>query len=134
MDEKIILTDRAPKPIGPYSQAIVSGNLVFVSGQIGVDPITGKLVEGGVREQARQALENLRAILEAAGCTMDDVRLTIVFLKNLQAYGEFNDVYSNYFKILPARAVVGVSELPAGAQVEILAIAVRPTSKSSEGG
>jgi len=133
MDMKTIFTEKAPKPIGPYSQAVVAGNMVFVSGQIGIDPISGKLVEGGVREQARQALSNLKVILEAAGCVMDNTVLTIVFLKNMQAYREFNEVYSEFFKTPPARAVVEVSDLPAGAEVEVLAIAFKPT-RSEKGG
>lgn len=128
VSSKPVFTDKAPKPIGPYSQAIIAGNLIFISGQIGIDPATGKLVDGGIREQARRALENLKAILEASGCSMDDVVLTVVFLRDLRRYGEFNEVYSEYFRTYPARAVVGVNELPAGADVEILAIAVKPSS------
>ncbi|MEM1715289.1 MAG: RidA family protein [Thermofilaceae archaeon] len=131
---KTIFTEKAPKPIGPYSQAVAAGNMVFVSGQIGIDPRSGRLVEGGVREQARQALLNLKAILEASGCTMDDVLLTIVFLKDMQAYRDFNEAYSEFFRTPPARAVVGVDELPAGALVEILAIAFRPSFRSEREG
>lgn len=130
--DRVIFTDRAPKPIGPYSQAVVAGGLVFVSGQIGIDPRTGGLVGSGVREQARQALENVKEVLKAAGCSMDDVVLVLAFLRDLKKYSEFNEVYSEYFKVFPARAVVGVSELPAGAQVEILAVAVRPPARSKE--
>lgn len=132
MNLRAVFTNKAPKPIGPYSQAVVAGNLVFVSGQIGIDPATGRLVEGGVREQAKRALENLKAILEASGCSMNDIVLTIVFLKDLKAYGEFNEIYSSYFRTPPARAVVGVNELPAGADVEILAVAVRASSSLKE--
>jgi len=121
-----IFTEKAPKPIGPYSQARKVGNLLFVSGQIGIDPATGKLVEGGVRGQARQALENLKAVIEAAGFSMEDVVFVIVFLRDISQYREFNEVYAQYFKTYPARAVVEVSGLPAGALVEIAAIAAKP--------
>lgn len=121
----VVFTDRAPKPIGPYSQARVVGNLLFVSGQIGIDPATGKLVEGGFREQARQALENLRSIVEAAGFSMEDVVLVVAFLRDMTYYKEFNEIYAQHFKVYPARAVVEVSNLPAGALVEIMAIAAR---------
>jgi 2-iminobutanoate/2-iminopropanoate deaminase len=99
--------------------------LLFVSGQIGIDPATGKLVEGGVREQARQALENLKAIIEAAGFSMEDVVQVVVFLREISYYKDFNEVYAQYFRTYPARAVVEVSGLPAGALVEIMAIAAK---------
>ncbi len=121
----VIYTERAPRPIGPYSQARRAGNLLFVSGQIGIDPATGKLVEGGVREQARQALENLKAIIEAAGFSMEDVVQVVVFLREISYYKDFNEVYAQYFRTYPARAVVEVSGLPAGALVEIMAIAAK---------
>jgi len=97
-----------------------------VSGQIGIDPATGKLVEGGVREQARQALENLKAVVEAAGFSMEDVTFVVVFLRYISHYRDFNEVYAQYFKTYPARAVVEVSGLPAGALVEVAAIAAKP--------
>lgn len=125
MLKEIVFTERAPKPIGPYSQAVKVGDFIFVSGQIGINPITGKLVEGGVREQARQALENVKAILEEAGSSIDDVVLTVVFLTDMAFYRDLNDVYVQYFKTPPARAVVGVKDLPAGALVEILVVAVK---------
>lgn len=99
--------------------------MLFVSGQIGIDPATGKLVEGGVREQARQALENLKAIIEAAGFTMEDVVQVIVFLRDISYYRDFNEVYAQHFRTYPARAVVEVSGLPAGALLEIAAIAAK---------
>lgn len=122
---EVVFTERAPKPIGPYSQAIRVGNALFVSGQVPIDPETGKLVEGGIREQARRALENLRAIVEDAGFSMDDVAWVLVFLRDLGLYGEFNEVYSRYFKRPPARAVVEVSGLPGGALVEVMAVAIK---------
>jgi len=122
---KAIFTNRAPKPIGPYSQAVRVGNVLFVSGQIPLDPRTGKLVEGGMRDQARRALENLKAIVEDAGFTMEDVVWVIAFLSDLKLYGEFNEVYSQYFRRPPARVVVEVSGLPGGALVEIAAVAIK---------
>lgn len=125
MEREVIFSEQAPKPLGPYSQAVRVGNTLFVSGQIGIDPVTGEL-KRGVREQTRQALENLKAILEAAGFAVEDVALMIAFLKDINSYGEFNEVYSSYFKgAPPARAVVGASALPAGAEVEVLAVAVK---------
>ncbi len=122
----VVYAEKAPKPIGPYSQARKVGNLLFVSGQIGIDPTTGKLVEGGAREQARQALENLKAVVEAAGFSMEDVVFVVVFLRDISFYSDFNEVYAQYFKTYPARAVVEVNGLPAGALVEIAAIAAKP--------
>lgn len=120
-----VYTERAPKPIGPYSQAVKAGNLLFVSGQIGLDPATGKLVEGGVREQAQRALQNLKAIIEEAGFSMDDVVWVLVFLRDISQYKEFNEVYLQFFKNYPARALVEVSALPGGALVEITAVAFK---------
>ena len=125
MGKRVIFTEKAPKPIGPYSQAVLSGNLLFVSGQIGIDPQSGKLVEGGLKEQARQALKNLKAIVEDAGFSMEDIVWVLVFLKDIGSYGEFNEVYREFFREPPARAVVEVGNLPAGALVEITAIAVK---------
>ncbi len=120
-----VYTERAPKPIGPYSQAVKAGNLLFVSGQIGLDPTTGKLVEGGVREQAQKALQNLKAIIEEAGFSMDDVVWVLAFLRDISQYKEFNEVYSQFFKNSPARALVEVSALPGGALVEVAAVAFK---------
>ncbi len=120
---KEVYTDRAPKPIGPYSQGILADDLLFVSGQIPLDPSTGELVKGGMKEQARRALENLKEIIMAAGLSMDDVVYVQVFLKDLAQFEEFNEVYKDYFKRRPARVVVQVSELPKGSLLEVTAIA-----------
>ena len=122
---KEVYTDRAPKPIGPYSQGILADDLLFVSGQIPLDPSTGELVKGGMKEQARRALENLKEIIMAAGLSMDDVVYVQVFLKDLAQFEEFNEVYKDYFKRRPARVVVQVSELPKGSLLEVTAIATR---------
>ncbi|MBO7385956.1 MAG: RidA family protein [Clostridia bacterium] len=118
-----IHTDKAPAAIGPYSQAIVSGNLVFTSGQIPLDPSTGLLVPGGIEEQARQAISNLAFVLEAAGSSLDKVVKTTCFLKSMGDFAAFNQVYAGYFASCPARSCVEVAALPKGALVEIEATA-----------
>jgi len=121
-----VSTDRAPAAVGPYSQGMVAGNLVFVSGQIPFDPRTGRMVEGDIQAQARRSLENVKAVLEAAGCTMSDVVRTTVYLADMNDFGKVNEVYAGYFEAdPPARACVEVSRLPKGVDVEIDAIAVK---------
>lgn len=125
-----IHTEKAPKPIGPYSQAIkvelAPGVFaLFVSGQIPIDPSTGRVVEGGIREQGRQALENVKSIVESADLSLRDVVMVFVFLKDLELFQEFNEVYSEFFKDTPpARTVVEVSRLPKDVLVEVSAIAL----------
>lgn len=120
-----VYTDNAPRPVGPYSQAIVAGGFVFVSGQIPIDPATGKLIKDDFREAARRAILNLKAVLEAAGSTLDDVVKVTVYIRDITKFKEFNEVYSEFFRgTPPARAVVEVSNLPLGADVEIEAIAL----------
>ncbi len=123
--KKIINTDQAPAPIGPYNQAVQSGHLLFTSGQIPIDPATEELVSGGIREQAIQVLENLKAVLEAAGGTLDDVLKTTVFLTDMADFPELNLLYAEYFDEdhAPARSTLQVVALPKGALVEIEAIA-----------
>ncbi len=123
--KKIINTDNAPEPIGPYNQAVKSGHLLYTSGQIPIDPTTGEMVSGGIREQAIQVLENLKAVLEAAGSTLDDVIKTTVFLADMADFPELNTLYAEYFgeDNAPARSTVQVAALPKGALVEIEAIA-----------
>jgi len=120
----IIHTENAPAPIGPYNQAVKRGNLLFTSGQIPIDPETGTMVNGGVREQAIQVLENLKAVLEAAGATLDDVLKTTVFLANMGDFPEINSIYAEYFgeDNAPARSTVQVAALPLDALVEIEAV------------
>lgn len=122
-----IFTENAPKPIGPYSQAILvknTKNLLFIAGQIPINPKTGEIVKGDIKEQARQAIENLVAILRESGATIDDVVKVTVYLKDINDFQAFNEVYSEYFgKSKPARAVVEVSNLPKGVKIEIEAIA-----------
>ena len=120
-----IHTDNAPAALGPYSQAVKNGNMVFFSGQVGIDPATQKLVDGGVEAQARQVLKNLKSVAEAAGLTLDHVVKTTVYLADFGDYAAVNAIYAEYFKDTPpARAAIAVSTLPAGALVEIDAIAV----------
>ncbi len=124
----VIYTENAPQPIGPYSQGILVENpnkTLFISGQIPIDPKTGKLVKGEITEQARQAIENLVAVLEAAGATVDDVVKVNVYLEDINDFGEFNKVYEEYFgRSKPARAVVQVARLPKDVKIEIEAIAM----------
>jgi 2-iminobutanoate/2-iminopropanoate deaminase len=120
----VVLTDGAPKPIGPYSQAVVSGGLVFCSGQVGLDPKTGSLVPGGVGAETRRVLENLAAVLGAAGSSLGRVLRCTVFLKNMSDFGAMNEVYAQFFtKDFPSRSTVEVARLPKDALVEIDCIA-----------
>lgn len=122
---EIIHTDRAPHAIGPYSQAVRAGNLVFASGQIPTDPATGEFVSGGIAEQTEQVLRNLSAVLEAAGTGLDRVVKTTVFLADMVDFAEMNDVYARFFASEPpARATVAAAGLPRNARVEIDAIAL----------
>ena len=121
--KKIISTDRAPAAIGPYSQAVQFGNLLFVSGQIALDPKTGELVGGDIETQTRQVLENIKAIIEGAGLTLQNVLKCSCFLNNMENFVKFNSVYDSYFKAsLPARETVEVSRLPKDVLVEVSAI------------
>ena len=122
--KQVISTPKAPAAIGPYSQAIRVGNLVFTSGQIPIDPATGSFVEGGIKEQTRQSLSNVRAILEEAGLTMANVIKTTVFLADMANFADMNAVYAEFFtEPFPARSAVAVKSLPKGALVEIEVIA-----------
>ena len=125
--KKIIATEKAPAAIGPYSQAIDCGTFLITSGQVPFDPATGELVPGGVTEQARQSLRNIKAILAQAGLTMDHVVKTTVFLKNMSDFAAMNAVYAEFFTEgqYPARSAVEVAALPKGALVEIETICVK---------
>lgn len=120
-----IATAQAPQAIGPYSQAVSAGPWLFCSGQIGLDPATGQLVGGGVEAETTRVLENLRAVLVAAGATLDGVVRTTIYLVDLGDFGRVNEIYARFFRApFPARATVGVAALPRGARIEIDAIAV----------
>jgi 2-iminobutanoate/2-iminopropanoate deaminase len=122
--KKVISTTKAPAAIGPYSQAIQVGNLVYTSGQIPIDPTTGNFVEGGIKEQTRQSLTNVKAILEEAGLSMADVVKTTVFMADMNDFADMNSVYAEFFaEPYPARSAVAVKTLPKGALVEIEVVA-----------
>ena len=128
VSRRAVRTDRAPRAIGPYSQAVVAGQFVFCAGQIGSDPATGELVAGGIREQAEQAIKNLAAVLEAAGSDTDHVVKTTVFLADMNDFAAMNEIYARHFKTEPpARSTVQAARLPRNALVEIEAIAVLKT-------
>ena len=122
--KKVISTSKAPSAIGPYSQAIQVGNLVYTSGQIPIDPATGVFAEGGIKEQTRQALLNVKAILEENGLSMNDVVKTTVFMADMNDFADMNAVYAEFFtEPYPARSAVAVKTLPKGALVEIEVVA-----------
>ena len=122
--KKMISTPKAPAAIGPYSQAIQVGNLIYTSGQIPIDPVTGQLVEGGIKEQTRQSLSNIQAILQEAGLTMASVVKTTVFMADMADFAEMNSVYAEFFtEPYPARSAVAVKTLPKNALVEIEVVA-----------
>jgi 2-iminobutanoate/2-iminopropanoate deaminase len=124
MMKKVISTPQAPAAIGPYSQAVQVGNLVFTSGQIPIDPATGQFAEGGIKEQTRQSLTNVKAILEEAGLSLSSVVKTTVFLADMADFADMNAVYAEFFaEPFPARSAVAVKTLPKGALVEIEVIA-----------
>ncbi len=120
---KVISTPNAPAAIGPYSQAMVTGNLLFTSGQIPIDPATGNVVEGGIAEQTEQIMKNLGEVLKAAGATFDSAVKTTCFLAEIADFAAFNEVYGRYFTSKPARSCVAVKDLPKGvlAEVEVIA-------------
>ncbi|MBQ4295464.1 MAG: RidA family protein [Prevotella sp.] len=123
--KKVISTGKAPSAIGPYSQAIQVGNLVYTSGQIPIDPATGAFVEGGIKEQTRRSLLNVKAVLEEAGLTMGDVVKTTVFMADMNDFADMNSVYAEFFsEPYPARSAVAVKTLPKGALVEIEVVAI----------
>ncbi|MGI6226158.1 MAG: RidA family protein [Peptococcales bacterium] len=123
MKKEVIQTEKAPKAIGPYSQGIKAGQFLFVSGQIPINPQTGEVVSGNIQNQTEQVLENLKAIIEKAGATLEDVVKTTIFLKDMNQFTLVNDTYSQYFSINPpARACVEVARLPKDVGVEIEAI------------
>ena len=124
MSKKAINTEKAPKAIGPYSQAIQVGNLVYTSGQLPIDPTTGAFPEGGIKEQTRQSLSNIQAILEEAGLTMSNVVKATVFLADMNDFADMNAVYAEFFtQPYPARSAVAVKTLPKNALVEIEVVA-----------
>lgn len=125
--KKILNTDKAPSPVGPYNQSILAGNTLYLSGQIALDPATGELVQSSIEDETHQVMKNLGAVLENARLTFEDVVKCTVFVKNMQNYERINKVYASYFNddTAPVRALVEVSALPKYVNVEISAIALK---------
>ncbi len=124
--KKVISTSNAPAAIGPYSQAIEVNGMVFLSGQLPVNPATGEIVDGGIKEQTTQSFENIASILKETGLTMNNIVKTTVYLADISLFAEMNEVYAGYFDgAYPARSAFAVKQLPKGALVEIESIAVR---------
>ncbi len=118
--KNIIYSENVPKPIGPYSQAVEIDNLVFLSGQIGIDPKTGNIVQGGIASETRQVMNNIRAVLEEANLSFENVIKVTIFLTNLTVFNEVNQIYGEYFtEDFPARSTIEVQALPKGAKIEI---------------
>jgi 2-iminobutanoate/2-iminopropanoate deaminase len=129
-EKEMIATNDAPKALGPYSAGIRAGNMVFTAGQVGIDPATGKMVDGGIEAQTRQVLHNVQAVLRAAGSELDRVVKTTVFIQDMNDFSKMNAVYAEFFKDKPpARSTVQVAALPLGAAVEIEAIAFTTLQK-----
>lgn len=124
--KKIIFTENAPAPIGPYNQAVLTGNTLYTSGQIAIDPKTGELVTANIETETKQVMENMKAVLEAAGMTFENVVKTSIFIMNMGDFGTINAVYGSYFneKTAPARETVQVAGLPKNVNVEISMIAI----------
>jgi 2-iminobutanoate/2-iminopropanoate deaminase len=123
--KEIVIAEKAPKAIGPYSAGVKAGQFVFTAGQLGIDPQSGEFVSGGIKEETRQALSNLKAVLEAAGTNLASVVKTTVFLRDMNEFSEMNEIYGEFFKEdHPARSAVQVARLPKDGAVEIEAIAL----------
>lgn len=125
--KKIIHTDNAPAPIGPYNQAVLAGNTLYISGQIAINPVNNKLVETGIQDETEQVMRNLKAVLEAAGMNFENVVKSSIFISDMNNFSEINSVYSKYFdeETAPARETVEVANLPKFVNVEISMIAVK---------
>ena len=124
--KKVINTNKAPKAIGPYSQAIQHGNTLYISGQVPVDPETGKIAEGGIKEQTKQVMENIKAVLDEAGYSFSEVVKSTCLLDDMNNFAAMNEVYGSYYKENPpARAAYQVAKLPLGVMVEIETIAMK---------
>jgi 2-iminobutanoate/2-iminopropanoate deaminase len=125
--KKIITTDKAPAPIGPYNQAVLAGNTLYTSGQIAMNPVTGELILCSIKEETKQVMENMKQVLLAAEMTFENVIKTSIFISDMHNFGEINEIYGQYFneKTAPARETVEVANLPKFVNVEISAIAVK---------
>lgn len=126
MITKVVSTEKAPQAIGPYSQGMIAGNMVYTSGQLGIDPTNGEIVSSSIQDEARQSLKNVEAVLKEAGAELTDVIKTTVFVKDLNQFAEINEVYSEFFsEHKPARSCVEVARLPKDGNIEIEAIALK---------
>lgn len=126
-NKEVVETKKAPIPIAPYSQGIKANGMLYVAGQIGLNPQTRKLVEGGIDPETTQVMENIKAVVEAAGAKMEDIVNTTIYLKDLANFARVNELYGQYFTgNFPARTTIGVANLPGGANIEIAVIAVLP--------
>ena len=126
MEKKVVQTDRAPEPVGPYSQAVIAGGFVFCSGQIALDTATGALIEGDIRQETARVMENLKGVLDSAGCSFDNIVKTTIYVRDMNDFSAINEVYGSFFSDdPPARATVQVARLPKDANVEIDCIAVK---------
>lgn len=126
MDKNVVFAPHAPAPIGPYSQAIMTGNMLFISGQIAIDQVNGTFVNGNIKEETTQVMKNIEHVLKAAGLSFQNIVKTSIFLKNMSDFPVVNETYGSFFKELPpARETVEVSRLPKDANVEISCIAVK---------
>ena len=126
MTTKVVSTNKAPQAIGPYSQGMIAGNMVYTSGQLGIDPTNGEIVSSSIQDEARQSLKNVEAVLKEAGAELTDVIKTTVFVKDLNQFAEINEVYSEFFsEHKPARSCVEVARLPKDGNIEIEAIALK---------
>lgn len=122
--KKVIITSHAPKPVGPYSQAVLAGQTLYCSGQIAIDPITNEVLKGSVQEEAELVMKNIGAVLKESGMNYENIIKTTIFLINMSDFGTVNEVYGKYFKASPpARSTIAVKELPKGVQVEIEVVA-----------
>ncbi len=122
--KKVIMTPDAPKPVGPYSQAVLAGQTLYCSGQIAIDPITNEVLKGSVQEEAELVMKNIGAVLKESGMNYENIIKTTIFLINMSDFGTVNEVYGKYFKASPpARSTIAVKELPKGVQVEIEVVA-----------
>ncbi|CAH0996795.1 2-iminobutanoate/2-iminopropanoate deaminase [Emticicia aquatica] len=125
--KEIVKTDKAPVPIAPYSQGVKSNGLLFVAGQIGLDPATKKLVEGGIEPETIRIMENIQAVVEAAGAKLSDIVNTTIYIKDIGNFAKVNEIYGRYFTgDFPARTTVGVANLPGGANIQIAVVAAVP--------
>lgn len=126
-NKEIVKTDKAPVPIAPYSQGVKANGMLYVAGQIGLNPENRKLIEGGVEAETIQIMENIKAIVEAAGAKLEDIVNTTIYMKDINNFAKVNELYGKYFTgNFPARTTIGVANLPGGANIEIAVVAVLP--------